>query len=301
MTPEQILANPPRVLTQAQRESYFEKGYVLVENVVPTEWLQRLREVTDEFVERSRSITESDAVWDLEPDHTAENPRLRRLTSPVEQHPAYWEFASESLLADVAADVVGPDVKFHHSKLNFKWAEGGEEVKWHQDVQFWPHTNYSPATIGTLLYDCGPEQGPLGGLSGSHNGPLFDLYDEDGAWNGALSDTDAATLDLDRVDYMTGPAGSLTIHNCRTVHGSPPNQSDTGRPLLLYAYSAADAFPYTYNPIMSSYYGAIVRGKTARYAHHDPRPCQIPPDWSGGYRSIFASQQDEEDAPATGM
>ncbi len=301
MTPEQILANPPRVLTQAQRESYFEKGYVLVENVVPTEWLQRLREVTDEFVERSRSVTESDAVWDLEPDHTAENPRLRRLTSPVEQHPAYWEFASESLLADVAADVVGPDVKFHHSKLNFKWAEGGEEVKWHQDVQFWPHTNYSPATIGTLLYDCGPEQGPLGGLSGSHNGPLFDLYDEDGAWNGALSDTDAATLDLDRVDYMTGPAGSLTIHNCRTVHGSPPNQSDTGRPLLLYAYSAADAFPYTYNPIMSSYYGAIVRGKTARYAHHDPRPCQIPPDWSGGYRSIFASQQDEEDAPATGM
>ena len=87
---------------------------------------------------------------------------------------------------------------------------------------------------------------------------------------------DAATLDLDRVDYMTGPAGSLTIHNCRTVHGSPPNQSDTGRPLLLYAYSSADAFPYTYNPIMSSYYGAIVRGKTARYAHHDPRPCQIP-------------------------
>ena len=301
MTPEQILANPPRVLTQAQRESYFEKGYVLVENVVPTEWLQRLRKVTDEFVERSRSITESDAVWDLEPDHTAENPRLRRLTSPVEQHPAYWEFASESLLADVAADVVGPDVKFHHSKLNFKWAEGGEEVKWHQDVQFWPHTNYSPATIGTLLYDCGLEQGPLGGLQGSHNGPLFDLYDEDGAWNGALSDADAATLDVDRVEYMTGPAGSLTIHNCRTVHGSPPNQSDTGRPLLLYAYSSADAFPYTYNPIMSSYYGAIVRGKTARYAHHDPRPCQIPPDWSGGYRSIFASQQDEEDAPSTGM
>ncbi len=301
MTPEQILATPPRVLTQAQRESYFEKGYVLVENVVPTEWLERLREVTDEFVERSRSVTESDAVWDLEPDHTAEAPRLRRLTSPVEQHPAYWEFASESLLADVAADVVGPDVKFHHSKLNFKWAEGGEEVKWHQDVQFWPHTNYSPATIGTLLYDCGPDQGPLGGLAGSHNGPLYDLYNEDGSWNGALSDTDAATLDLDHVEYMTGPAGSLTIHNCRTVHGSPPNQSDTGRPLLLYAYSSADAFPYTYNPIMSSYYGAIVRGKSALYAHHDPRPCQIPPDWSGGYRSIFASQQDEDDAPSTGM
>ena len=301
MTPEQILSHPPRVLTQAQRESYFEKGYVLVENVVPDEWIERLREVTNEFVERSREITESDAVWDLEPDHSAENPRLRRLTSPVEQHPAYWEFASDSLVADVAADVVGPDVKFHHSKLNFKWAEGGEEVKWHQDVQFWPHTNYSPATIGTLLYDCGPDQGPLGGLPGSHNGPLFDLYNADGTWNGALSDADAASLDLEKVEYMTGPAGSLTIHNCRTVHGSPPNQSDTGRPLLLYAYSSADAFTYTYNPIMSSYYGTIVRGNSARYAHHDPRPCQIPPDWSGGYQSLFASQQGEEEAAAPGM
>ena len=301
MTPEQILSHPPRVLTQAQRESYFEKGYLLVENVVPDEWVERLRDVTNEFVERSREITESDAVWDLEPDHTAENPRLRRLTSPVEQHAAYWEFASDSIVADVAADIVGPDVKFHHSKLNFKWAEGGEEVKWHQDVQFWPHTNYSPATIGTLLYDCGPDQGPLGGLPGSHNGPLFDLYNDDGTWNGALSDADAAGLDLENVEYMTGPAGSLTIHNCRTVHGSPPNQSDTGRPLLLYAYSSADAFTYTYNPIMSSYYGTIVRGNPARYAHHDPRPCQIPPDWSGGYQSLFATQQGEDEDVAPGM
>ena len=301
MTPEQILSHPPRVLTQAQRESYFEKGYVLVENVVPDEWIERLRDVTNDFVERSRDVTESDAVWDLEPDHTADSPRLRRLTSPVEQHAAYWEFASDSLVADVAADVVGPNVKFHHSKLNFKWAEGGEEVKWHQDVQFWPHTNYSPATIGTLLYDCGPDQGPLGGLPGSHKGPLFDLYNDDGTWNGALSDADAASLSLEEVEYMTGPAGSLTIHNCRTVHGSPPNQSDTGRPLLLYAYSSADAFTYTYNPIMSSYYGAIVRGQPARYAHHDPRPCQIPPDWSGGYQSLFASQQGEDEAAAPGM
>jgi nanoRNase/pAp phosphatase (c-di-AMP/oligoRNAs hydrolase) len=208
--------------------------------------------------------------------------------------------ARPRVVADVAADVVGPDVKFHHSKLNFKWAEGGEEVKWHQDIQFWPHTNYSPATIGTLLYDCGPDQGPLGGLPGSQNGPLYDLYNDDGTWNGALSDADAASLDLEQVEYMTGPAGSLTIHNCRTVHGSPPNQSDTGRPLLLYAYSSADAFTYTYNPIMSSYYGAIVRGHPARHAHHDPRPCQIPPDWSGGYTSIFAAQAGEDgsgDAP----
>ena len=38
----------------------------------------------------------------------------------------------------------------------------------------------------------------------------------------------------------------------------------------------------------------VVRGERARWAHHDPRPCLIPPDWSGGYTSIFALQQKEE-------
>jgi hypothetical protein len=37
-----------------------------------------------------------------------------------------------------------------------------------------------------------------------------------------------------------------------------------------------------------------VRGKPARWARHDPRPCLLPPDWSGGYTSIFAVQQEED-------
>ena len=167
MTPEQVLSHKPKILTQKQRESYFEKGYLLVENAIPKDWIERMRAVTTEMVDRSRKLTKSDAIFDLEPGHTAAKPRLRRLSSPPEHHPAYWEFASKSPLGDIASDLVGPDVKFHHSKLNFKWAEGGEEVKWHQDIQYWPHTNYSPLTIGTYLYDCGEEQGPLGVIPGS--------------------------------------------------------------------------------------------------------------------------------------
>lgn len=36
----------------------------------------------------------------------------------------------------------------------------------------------------------------------------------------------------------------------------------------------------------------MVRGKPARWAHHDPRPCEIPPDWSGGYVGPWAHQKD---------
>jgi len=293
MDPEQILQHPARILSQEQRESFFDNGYLLVEEIIPAEWVDRLIEVTDGMVERSRSLTKSDAIFDLEPGHTAETPRLRRLSSPIENHPIYWEFASRSVLVDIAADLVDPDVKFHHSKLNFKWAKGGEEVKWHQDISYWPHTNYSPLTMGALLHDCGPDQGPLGAIPGSHNGPLYDQYNEDGQWVGCLHDDALAAADTSKAAYLCGPAGSVTIHNCRVVHGSAQNRSDLGRPLLLNVYSSADAFPYTYNPLPSRHAGEIVSGSPARQAHHDPRPCQIPPDWSGGYTSLYALQQEE--------
>lgn len=295
MTPEQVLATRPNILTQKQRESYFESGYLLLEKIIPEEMVERLRRVTDEMVEQTRSLTKSNDVWDLENGHSAQRPKLRRLSSPCDHHPAYWDYASKSILPEIIADLVGPDVKFHHSKLNFKSSEGGAEVKWHQDIQFWPHTNYSPLTVGTYLYECGSEQGPLGVIPGSHEGDLFDQYNEKGQWTGYIADSDLRRLEIAKADYLCGPAGSITIHNCRTIHGSKPNTSLHGRPLYLLTFSSADAFPYTYNPLQSRYAGVIVRGKSARWAHHDPRPCLLPPDWSGGYSSIFAIQQGQDD------
>ena len=296
MTPDEILSIKPQILSQKQRELYFENGYILLEKLLPEQWIERLRAATDAMVEKSRSISKSDAVWDLDKGHTSQNPRLRRLSSMNDHHPTYWEYASaaNSPLPDAIADLVGPDVKFHHSKLNFKWSKGGDEVKWHQDISFWPHTNYSPCTAGTYIYDCNAEQGPLGVLRGSHNGPVVDQYNEKGEWVGCLKPEDAAAVDTAKIDFLDGPAGSVTIHNCRTLHYSKANWSETPRPLLLNVYSAANAMPYTYNPLQSRYYGANVRGKPARWAYHDPRPCLLPPDWSGGYTSIFAVQQQEQ-------
>ena len=140
MTPEQVLSNAARVLTQAQREHYFECGYLAVDSLIPMTWIERLRKVTSGFLEASRNETKSGTVFDLTPGHSASQPRLRRLRRPDERDPVYWDFARD-LIADVAADLVGPDVLFHHSKLNFKWSDGTDQVHWHQDISFYPHTN----------------------------------------------------------------------------------------------------------------------------------------------------------------
>ena len=301
MTPEQVLAIPPRVLTQSQREHYFREGYILLEKIIGDEWIRKLRAATEELVERSRKVTKSDTIFDLEPTHRPDAPRLRRVSNPVEHHPVFWEYCTKSPLGDIVADLVGPDVKFHHSKLNYKWAQGGEEVKWHYDISFWPHTNYSPLTVGTYIYDCGMDNGPLGVLPRSHEiEPMLSQFDQQGRWTGCLREEDVAKLDLSKAVYLTGPAGSLTFHNCRTLHASPRNLSDTGRPLLLFTLTSADAFPYTVNPIKPKHDQTIIRGQRAAWAHHDPRPCLIPPDWSGGYTSIFSLQQEEDEKAAVG-
>ncbi len=293
MTPEAVLSHPARVLARKQREDYFSDGYLAVESLFSAAEVVRIRAVVDEFVERSRTESRSGDVFDLAPDHSPQTPRIRRLRRPHERHELFWEVAT-GVLADVAADLVGPDVVFHHSKLNFKWNDGHDQVDWHQDIQFYPHTNYSPLTIGLLLQDTVFEDGAVGFLPGTHAGELFDQYDDQGRWTGCLSPCDVETLDLASAVYIEAPAGSITVHNCRTVHGSPPSVTADGRPLLLNAYASADAFPYTPHPEPAPHVGEVIRGKPARWAHHDPRPCLIPPDWSGGYTSIFAAQAGEE-------
>ena len=279
------------VLSQAQSAHYQQKGWVAVPGLVDSEWLDRLRRVTDEFVEASRELTDSNILYDLDEGHSAEEPRLRRLSSPTDLHEAYWEFASRSVITDVAVDLLGPDVKFHHSKLNFKAPRGGEEVKWHQDIQFWPHTNYDLLTIGVFLEDVDAGMGEVGFVPGSHDGPLFDLYDADDRWVGALRDEDLEQARVSTAEYPVGPAGTITVHNCRTVHGSAPNRSDRPRPLLLQTYAAADAFSYTDLVKQSPHGEELIRGEPARWARHDPRPCLMPP--TGPYRPIFAVQQRE--------
>ena len=291
MTPESILSNPPRVLSQKQREHYLQHGYLVVERLIPDAIIDRLNETTNAYLERSRSLTESEGMFDLADGHSSASPRLRRLVDP-DLDPAYWEFTT-GLIADVAADLVGPDVSFHHSKLNFKWKTDCESnaVGWHQDIAFYPHTNYNVLAIGTYLADTHDEDGPVMVIPGSHNGPLYELYDESRNWTGEIPAAAASTLDENSAVTLAGPRGSITVHHSRAVHGTRHSTSPVMRPLLINSFAAADAWPYTDGGVTSSNYRKIVRGKSATWADHDPRPCPIPPDWSQGYPSIYAQQE----------
>ena len=232
MTPEEILSYPAKILTQEQREHYFEYGYVGIKDIVPSDTLDLIKQVTNEFVDKSRTVKESNNVFDIGPGHSHENPVLRRLKSPDENHQEYWNF-SKGLMADVASDLVGPNVTFHHSKLNFKWYDESDTVKWHQDIQFFPHTNYNVLTIGCYLEDTDMNNGPLAVLKGSHKKDLYDQYDNKGDWTGMLSDEDADTVDMSM--------GQLYDHHL------PPFKAaiDAGAVSIMTSYSELNGVPGT--------------------------------------------------------
>jgi ectoine hydroxylase len=295
MKPEDVLAHPALVLTDAQRTAYFADGFLILPDYVPQAWLARLRAATQEMLERSRSVAQSDGVFVLEEGHGPDTPRLHRVTSPQDQHPTFWEFICDPVMTDLAADVVGPDVKFHHAKLNVKSERGTRGFKWHQDIPAWPHTDYSPVTIGVYINGCDDDMGPLSFVRGSQLGPLHSQYDDGGAFVVHVRDEVVRAIPRESIVTATGGPGTTVLLNCRTIHGSLENRSDRARPLLLPVYSSADSFAYTPSPIVSPHMGDIVRGRPAKYACFDPRPCELPPDFRAGYIPPWVIQKTEEE------
>ena len=229
------------VLTPDQIASYDENGYVILANQIPPDWLTKIRSEIARFEKEAADMTASNDRLDLEDSHTPEMPRLRRIKLPHLVSDLMRDLMFSDLILAPARDLIGPNLRLHTSKLNMKSAGYGAAVEWHQDYAFYPHTNDDILAIGVCIDDMAPENGPLMVYPGSHKGPVYDHHVH-GVFAGAILPQDNGLNPNDAVQ-LTGPAGSLSIHHGRIVHGSALNTSDRARRILFYEMMAADAFP----------------------------------------------------------
>ena len=147
---------------------------------------------------------------------------------------------SDWVLAPVR-DLIGPNLRLHGSKINIKAASYGAPVDWHQDFAFYPHTNDDVLAVGVMLDDATSENGPLMVFPGSHRGPVYDHHC-DGVFAGTIT-LSGCGLDVEDAVPLIAPAGSVTLHHARVVHGSDANRSYDDRSILFYEVTASDAFP----------------------------------------------------------
>jgi len=253
-------------LSPEQTDFFWNEGFLVVQDAVDLRLLSRLRADFAAWVEESRGqgapygeTINGRPRFDLEPGHSADLPALRRVNAPVEVSEAHFAAMADSRMTDCVADLIGPDVKFHHSKINSKLPGGHTEVKWHQDFLFTPHSNDDVVTALLMLDEVTEENGPLEVLPGSHRGPLHGLWHK-GVFTGAVADAVAEVCAPEAV-LCTGPAGAVCLMHTRLLHGSAPNLSKRPRTLFIAVYSAADALPLSPYPMPSEHEGQIVRGE----------------------------------------
>ena len=142
------------MLTREQIEHYRREGYIVVESLLGADTLAELRRVTDEVVATAHGITDHTKVLDLEPSHTPERPRVRRIKSPHLAHPFYWDMAGHPPVMAALEPLIGPHIRVRPGgKVNLKSPGVGAPVEWHQDWAFYPHTNDDVLAVGILLDD----------------------------------------------------------------------------------------------------------------------------------------------------
>lgn len=270
------------MLNREQIDDFWRDGYVVAPNAVTAEQLRRLRDDVRAWVEESRAhdapfgepTVDGRPRFDMGEEHCAERPALRRINNPSEISAHYDEVMRDSAMPDMVADLIGPDVKYHHCKINLKLPGTRTVVRYHQDFSYTPHTNDDIVTALLMLDDVTEENGCLMVVPGSHRGPQYSLFDG-AAFTGFLDAKEEETLKKEEVPVI-GRAGDACLMHTRLVHGSAANRSAARRGLFICVYTAADAFPIARNPMPSTLEGTIVRGERTRVARLMQSAIELP-------------------------
>ena len=150
--------------------------------------------------------------------------------------------------------LLGSDAYIHQSRINFKPGFHGKGFDWHSDFETWHAEDGMPrmraVSFSIALTDNTPFNGPLMLIPGSHKTfvPFVGRTPEDNYQSslqkqelGVPNNRDlAAMADEYGIKAPTGPAGSLIIFECNTLHASNANMSPWPRSNLFFVYNSVE-------------------------------------------------------------
>lgn len=286
------------MIEQWQVDQYHQQGFLVVEDVLTSEEIAALQHDFDQWVEESRSQSapwgdtqDGRSRFDIESDHSAEHPSLRRVSSPNDISAAYRHAALQSRMAQIAGQLIGGSgARYHHSKINSKLPHTATKVEWHQDFLFTPHSNDDIVTALLMVSEVTPENGPLNVVPGSHRGPLYSHW-QDGRFTGAVEPA-VVKEQCQQPSACFGPSGSVCFMHTRLLHASSPNETEWPRTLFIAVYAAEDALPFGENPLPSPDAGTLVYGDESGIVRSTPNELRLPQKPRGA--SFFVQQAGQD-------
>jgi ectoine hydroxylase-related dioxygenase (phytanoyl-CoA dioxygenase family) len=223
-----------------QKALYDERGYIVHPDLLTRDEVATLRAALAEVLEEAKGLTETNDKFSVTRGVDGSH-HVRRIFNPIKHHPAFYEMAFHPRILDAVEALIGPNIQFHHSKLNLKPPTSPEaRFEWHQDYPFYPHTNYDLLAVLVHIDEATRENGCLRMVPGSHkHGPQVHVFARDGAFSSKLADQ-AVIGDEPSWFFAECPAGGVEMHHCNMLHSSTANRGSDPRSVLIFNYRAAD-------------------------------------------------------------
>ena len=116
------------MISQQDVQAYKRDGVIVVPEVLDRETLTAVRAVIADLVAGSAATLEHTDIYDLEPGHSAAEPRVRRIKAPHKVHAIFDQIVRSPAVIDILTKLIGPGLRLHGSKLNMKSARYGSPV-----------------------------------------------------------------------------------------------------------------------------------------------------------------------------
>lgn len=222
---------PTLTLTPDQLAQYERDGFLVVPNFTTPEECASIKTTYDRlFAERAGR--ETGDQFDLAgSDEEGKEAKLPQILSPHKYAPELTETLAWANAGALLRQVYGTDEIGYGDHAILKPARNGAPTPWHQDEAYWdPTRRYRSLSIWLPLQDTSIEMGCMWFVPGSHRSEIIDHRPIGG-------DIRVHGLEVDpALDYDFGnavacplPAGSVTVHDSRTLHYAAGNNTDEPR------------------------------------------------------------------------
>lgn len=243
-------------LTTDEKAFYRKNGYVLAKAVFGRDEAGLFHEECHQIARRLRAAEVEGVTnegWGAGAKVT-ELPRELLHCHNVQYHSsALARLLTDPRLTDRAADLIGPNIQLHHTKMFIKPPETGAPFPMHQDVPYFPHKNHSMIAAIVHFDDAPIEKGCVRVVPGSyHLGPLEHLND-----GGHHLPTDQ--YPVAEATPCPAEAGDVLLFSYLTIHGSGLNKSQEARTTLLVQMRDPEDLP-TVDRHVSRGQGMMLRG-----------------------------------------
>ena len=217
-------------LTPEEQAFYRDNGYVLVKNVISPEEAAHFRHEAHTLAQRLAEVQDKgfrNEGWKSGAKVTELPRELLECHNAQFHSAAFSRLITDPRLTDRVADIIGPNIMLHHTKMFIKPPEKGAPFPMHQDVSYFPFRDHSMVAAIIHFDDAPVEKGCVRVIPGSYKYGWLEHIIE------GSDHLPPEQYPLDDATPCPAEAGDVLLFSYLTIHGSGINSSTEARTTLL--------------------------------------------------------------------